>query len=133
LSLVLWEPGFSVGVGALDVDHIVIMSLMNHIDDAKQHGSDERTVAALVEALITYASGHFRREERLMARNHYPQLELHVREHRLLEQQLGELHEAYSRTPDPEISREIMELLNLWLVRHILNVDMRYRPYLQKT
>jgi len=40
------------------------------------------------------------------------------------------MHDAYTATRDPEISQEIMELLNFWLVEHILTVDMRYRSQL---
>lgn len=131
MALVIWEKAYSVGDPALDADHMILMSLMNHIDDAKRHGSDETAVGALVQALIRYARRHFRREEALMAAHGFPEITPHRNEHRLLEQQLAELHDAYQSTPDPEISREIMELLYFWLSRHILTVDMRYRPYLQ--
>ena len=130
MALIIWEDAFSVGVRALDIDHMILMSLMNHIDDAKRHGRDETAVGALVGALIHCAHRHFRREEALMAKAGYPEREPHTSEHRLVEQQLAELHDAYQRTPDPEISHEIMALLNLWLTRHILQIDLRYRPHL---
>lgn len=131
MALVIWEKAYSVGVAALDADHIVLMSLMNHLDDAKRHGSDETAVGTVVRALIGAARRHFRREEALMAAHGFPELEPHVNEHRVLEQQLAELHDAHERTPDPQISREIMELIQFWLSRHILTSDMRYRPYLE--
>lgn len=131
MPLVIWEKAYSVGVEALDNDHIILMSLMNHIDDAKRHGSDETAVGTVVRALIRCARQHFRREEALMAARGFPEREPHINEHRLIEQQLEELHDAYERTPDPEISREIMELIHFWLGRHILKIDMRYRPYLE--
>lgn len=130
MALILWEDAFSVGDEALDNDHIVIASLINHIDDAKQHGLDERVVGRLLKALIAYAVGHFQREEALLAGHGFAELEPHRNEHRVLLQQLDELYAAYRDTADPAISREIMELLNFWLVRHILKVDMRYRDFL---
>ncbi len=131
MTLILWRNEYSVGIGTLDADHIVIASLINHIDDAKQAGTDETAIAAILSALIEHARRHFAREERLMEKSGYPALERHREEHRLLEDQLREMHEEYQRTPDPELSQEIMELLNFWLVEHILKVDMHYRPYLK--
>lgn len=78
--------------------------------------SDEKNHNSMIEGIV-----HSKAEKLL--RHGYPDLEAHRHEHRLLEEQLAELHAAYQATPDPEISREIMELLNYWLVEHILKVD----------
>jgi hemerythrin-like metal-binding protein len=130
MGLVLWDRSLSVGVEVLDADHITIISLINHIDDAKQHGSDEDAVAAIVGTLIRFAVHHFRREEDMLAAVAYPDLQRHIEQHRLLEDQLAELHEAYAQTSDPDISQEIMELLHFWIVEHILRVDMPYKSFL---
>jgi hemerythrin len=130
MALIIWEQRYSVGVASLDCDHIVIASLINHLDDVKQHGSGEESVAAIIRALIRIAYEHFAREELMLLRHDYPDIEAHRRQHRLLEEQLEELYEAYQRTPDPEISQEIMELVNFWLVEHILKVDKLYAPLL---
>jgi hypothetical protein len=47
-----------------------------------------------------------------------------------LAQPWRELHTAYPLTPAPEISREIMGLLNDWRVELILKVDKRYGDFL---
>ena len=132
MALIIWSGRYSVGVDVLDADHIIVASLINHIDDAKQSGSDESAVGRVLKVLVDHAYAHFAREEALLEEHGYPQLERHREEHRLLEGQLGELYEEYTRTPDPEISREIMELLNYWLVEHILKVDMHYKQFLQR-
>jgi hemerythrin len=33
MALVLWDERYSVGVEALDCDHIIIASLINHVDE----------------------------------------------------------------------------------------------------
>lgn len=119
-------------IEALDADHITIVSLMNHIDDLKQSGTDEAAVGTVVKVLLDVAQTHFRREEGFLKSYDYPEFERHWQEHRVLEDQLAELREAYARTPDPDISREILELLNFWLVEHILKVDMRYKGFLRQ-
>lgn len=130
MALILWSNDYSVGVDSLDADHIVVASLINHIHEAKQFGSDEAVIGRLLNVLITHAHAHFNREEKLLERFGYPELAAHKKEHRLVADQLRELHEAYESTRDPEISAEIMELLRYWLVEHILKVDMRYKRFL---
>ena len=65
-----------------------------------------------------------------MSRGHYPGIGKHLDEHHLLEQQLQELHDEYEATADPAISKEIMELLNFWILDHILKCDMGYKDRL---
>jgi hemerythrin-like metal-binding protein len=131
MALIVWNYALSVGVDSLDADHIVVASLINHIDDAKQSASDERAVGRILRVLVEHAFAHFTREETLLETHSYPLLEQHRREHRLIEEQLQELCEAYERTADPELSREIMQILHFWLVEHIMKVDMHYKAFLE--
>lgn len=130
MALIVWSDALSVGVDALDADHIIVASLINHIDDAKQSASDERAVGRILRVLVEHAFAHFAREEALLETHRYPLLERHRREHGLIEEQLQELCEAYERTADPELSREIMHILHFWLVEHIMKVDMHYKAFL---
>jgi len=132
MTLITWINDYSVGVEPLDADHIMIISLMNQIDDLKQTGTEEAAVGTVLKVLLSVAHTHFRREEGFLKKHDYPDFEGHWHEHRVLEEQLGELQEAYARTPDPDISQEILELLNFWLIEHILKVDMRYKGFLHQ-
>ncbi|MCU0892772.1 MAG: bacteriohemerythrin [Rhodospirillales bacterium] len=127
MSLILWKTEYTVGDETLDADHIIIISLINQLDEAKLSGHDEAAIGPILRTLINYAVGHFRREEELMRRSHYRAIDAHLSEHRLLEQQLEELHDAYQATADPAVSAEIMELLNFWILDHILKCDMGYK------
>lgn len=130
MALIVWKDAMSVGNDALDDDHIVVASLINHIDDAKQSGTDEHAVGRILRVLVDHAFSHFAREEALLEQRGYPRLTEHKREHRLVEEQLQELCEAYARTADPELSHEIMQILYFWLVEHIMKVDMHYKSFL---
>jgi len=128
MSLIIWTKNFSVGNPALDSDHKILMSLINHIHDAKKAGEDETAVASLLETLMDYAQQHFRREEGLMKKCNYPGLERHREEHKMLTGQLSDLLADYHKTRSHETSDEIVEILSFWLVEHILEVDMDYKP-----
>jgi len=130
MSLIIWTKNFSVGNPALDSDHKILMSLINHIHDAKKAGEDETAVASLLETLMDYAQQHFSREEGLMKKNNYPDLDRHREEHKMLTDQLSDLLADYHKTGSHETSDEIIEILRFWLVEHILEVDMDYKPFM---
>jgi len=130
MSLIIWTKDFSVGDPALDSDHKILISLINHIHDAKKSGEDESAVASLLETLMDYAQQHFRREEGLMKKNNYPGLDRHKEEHKMLTDQLSDLLTDYHKTHSYETSDEIIEILRFWLVEHILEVDMDYKPFM---
>jgi len=132
MALIIWEKAFAVGVEALDADHIVIFSLINHIHEAKQSGTDESAVATILKVLLNQAHAHFAREEGLLRKYGYPGLERHREMHLMMAARLEELHDAYLASRSPEISDEIVGLLSLWLEEHILEADQAYKDFLQE-
>ena len=129
MALMLWTDDFSVGVDSLDADHIVIFSLINHVDDANRSGDDQHAIGRLLKVLLDVAEAHFQREEEIMVQNGFPELEAHVEEHRNIIDDVQSLYVAYQETQSSEISHEIAKTLCAWLEEHILETDMQYRPY----
>lgn len=131
MALVIWAEKYSVGVDRLDKDHIVLASLLNHVDEAKRFLTDERIVGQVISAFVDHAFTHFRREERLLEKYRYPDLANHQKLHQSLGQELGHLVAAHERSLDPAISDEIVNFLCVWLDDHLLKADMRYKPFLK--
>ncbi len=132
MALIVWDKAYAVGVEALDADHIVIFSPMNHIHEAKQSGTDEGAIGAILKVLLEHANAHFKREEGVLGKYGYPELEQHREMHRVVALQLEELHDAYLASHSPEVSDEIVALLALWLEEHILEADMAYKGFLEQ-
>ncbi|NQU60606.1 MAG: hemerythrin family protein [Rhodospirillales bacterium] len=132
MALIVWTNDFQVGVDKLDADHIMIFSLINHIDEAHLTGSDEKAIGRILQVLIERAFAHFQREEMLMKKHDYPDFEAHAAEHQKIIEELESLYEAYQDKPSADVSREIVEMLSAWLEEHVLETDMRYRPYLSE-
>ncbi len=133
MALILWSGDYKVDVESLDADHIMIFSLINHIDDSHQSGNDENAIGRILKVLIDRAFAHFQREEMMMRRKNYPDVDAHAAEHQKIIEELRSLYEIYLETPSAAVSREIVELLSSWLEDHILVTDMRYRPYLAES
>ena len=132
MALIIWDSNYSVGVDSLDADHIVLFSLINHIHEARQSAADEAAIGQILKVLIENAHAHFRREEKLLEKNGYPDLDEHLKHHRLVAEQLKELHEEYLRYQGAETIEELIKLLGFWLEEHILKVDKKYKPFLEK-
>ncbi len=132
MALIVWNTVYEVGVEELDADHVIMFSLINHLHEAKRSGSDGAVVRSIFKVFSTHARSHFEREEQFLASHGYPDLEQHRRMHRVVAEQLQELHDAYLVSHRPEISDEIIGLLSRYLLEHILEADMRYRDFLQK-
>ncbi|NQU61408.1 MAG: hypothetical protein HQ512_09775 [Rhodospirillales bacterium] len=46
--------------------------------------------------------------------------------------ELQSLYTQYRDNPSPAISNEIIGMLSSWLSGHILETDMRYKPYMKE-
>jgi hemerythrin len=125
----LWTDEYSVANNAVDADHQTFFALASELATA---APQPEQLADVLHRLEAYAQGHFAREEALMAAINYPALEEHVKSHRKFVDWLNAETARYRNagTSHAEIAREICAFVEEWLVRHIMNEDMRYRDYI---
>lgn len=128
MPFITWTPSFSVGHPVLDADHRKLIDILNQIYDAWQtHSSVE--LGRMFDELLDYTDHHFSREESHLAARDYTDLARHHAAH----ERLRELVHAFrSRhlaglTADA-MTEEMAKFLKSWLMDHILEEDMKYRP-----
>ncbi len=131
MPLIMWTNDYSVGDDALDNDHIIIASIINHINEAVRFKADRAVVGRMLKALVDHAQGHFQREEKLLEQRGYPRLDEHRRMHRVMAGRLSALYDEYQSGSDPAASEETMNVLCAWFDDHILEVDMQYKTFLR--
>lgn len=132
MSIIQWTPDFSVGVGSIDTDHKVLISLINQLDDAIRGGEPKKTVSRVLDALFDYTNYHFAREELLMRACAYPDIEAHARTHATLRAQVHDIRNRYRRNAESIHAREVLAFLKNWLASHIIGRDMLYAPFMQR-
>lgn len=130
MAMIEWTPAFSVGIGSLDADHRMLISLLNQLDDAITRGEPRETVRRVLDGLLDYSDYHFAREEALMAACGYPDVEAHTRTHRTLRAQVADIRDRYVRNPETIHAREVLIFLKNWLKAHILGRDKLYQPFM---
>ncbi|MBI5164160.1 MAG: hemerythrin family protein [Magnetospirillum sp.] len=124
VKTVKWTEAMSVGVAALDDDHKKIIALLNKTIAALYAGVADKAMIGILDELDAYTQGHFQREEAYLEERGYPGLGPHRDQHANLMAHLGRMRGA-------DRGGELMEMLNIWLIDHILRHDMEYRRYLE--
>ncbi len=126
---ICWRSKLSVGVPEIDQDHKVLIGHLNALGHAVNDGDyDGRAVARTLVELIQYTRAHFEREERLMARIRYPELETHKVEHARAVRTIQDLAQSFSEEPGQRSARELYAFVADWLVSHIIMNDMKLAP-----
>jgi hemerythrin len=137
---VAWREALSVSNNLIDADHQHLLFLINTFEEIF---TADRSIADLLTAigeLRDYTRTHFAREERIMLVLRYPRYDHHKLAHaRLIEQldlaakplrELGEVLAATAAALPEEIRDSLVGLLRHWLLDHIMDEDMQYKPLL---
>jgi len=127
--LISWDNEFSVGIDTIDRQHTHMLRLINKIDEVIQEGGTYERFAPLINDLIEFTNRHFAYEEKLLAKNHCPNLDRHKKSHVHLREELSCWQEKVAEAR-PEDMNEHMLFLRLWFPGHILNVDKKDAEYL---
>lgn len=129
MKILEWKDSYSVGVKALDEQHMKLLSHLNTIYQLFDDPSQKERLDELLSELEEYATTHFKSEEELFEKYHFHSLEQHAKEHRMYEQKVTEFR-ARLNSPDEKITVDMLEFLADWLTGHILGSDQDYRRYL---
>lgn len=129
MALLHWRDNMSVGVEAVDNDHKHLVDLLNRMHFLVLAGGDRPSIGEVLDELVHYTEYHFDREETLMRSSNYPGLEEHRTCHQELARRLLEYRKTFEDRPDSFDSNAFYDFLSEWLVVHVLEKDMKYKPY----
>lgn len=132
--LIVWKDEFAIDHGVIDDDHRFLFDFVNKIlADSREDDYRER-LAGELRTLREFAVKHFTREEALQRASGFPDQTEHGGLHRDLLDQLDrfvELMNLTKRTGErmENSLRKTQSFLYRWLLSHILDYDMKMRPY----
>jgi hemerythrin len=133
MSFITWSDELSVDIEEIDQQHKNLIDIINKMDELVKMGSKaERShIRKIFAELVDYTSYHFKAEEELFQAYHYPGWEEHKKQHNDLAMQLLKLQISFAKG-ETDVSQEMMNFLNKWLVDHILVSDKEYAKFLKK-
>lgn len=117
------DAELSVGNAMMDRDHRQMVKLANDVFFAMQQHESKAALLASLDKLIAFTQEHFKREEEIMQRIQYLELESHKLQHDKLSREVLELHARFN-SGKAMLSIEVSKFLNVWVFRHILHDDM---------
>lgn len=130
-----WKSEYSVGDETLDKQHQELIRIMNELYSLLQEPPEARNegrVEFIFGGLADYIATHFAYEEQRMVEARYPyeKLVAHRAEHHELIKKVRRYHLAVMDGNQVGLMELMPYLYNDWLVHHICEQDMDYRPYL---
>ncbi|SMH33636.1 bacteriohemerythrin [Azospirillum agricola] len=129
MTHVAWDETMSVGVAVLDDEHKRLLDLFNGLLESGITPANREELSALLVSLRDYVAVHFAREEALMERRRYPDLDAHIAAHRYFEGEVDKLHADFDGDNTTMLRMDLILLLKDWFVEHIQETDALYRPY----
>jgi hemerythrin-like metal-binding protein len=127
--LINWSDLMSVKNGQMDADHKQLVRLINELYSAMWLDQAHTVIQTCLDSLKQYVRYHFQAEEELMAQASYPGLKAHQAVHGTFIDTVADMEKRWQEG-DSEVSEQMMDLLQGWLVDHIMKVDMQYTEYL---
>ncbi len=123
--MIEWDDNYSVNVSIIDEQHKKLIDIINKAITAKQHNGRPEDISEILYGMTIYAYEHFKTEEAYMKKFECPEYESHKNEH----------SDFYIKTlvfnnretkDDNQITDDILEYLQQWLVGHIQIRDKEY-------
>jgi hemerythrin len=132
MSLIEWDPSFSVGSARMDADHKKLIALLNRLYDAWHGGEGIHELGWLFDELLAYAETHFTAEEMALKSRSYARLEKQRDDHRRLKESVVAFRDRHLAGETPDLlTEEMTAFLKAWLLEHILGEDMLYRDHMK--
>lgn len=121
-----WSENLSVGDPAMDAQHRQLIGLLNEFARFANPGVAFDTIMRM----FNYAAVHFQEEEELLSRAGYPELAQQKREHQLFLAKTTEF--SAQSLSDPDLYVKLATYLSAWLLHHIMEEDMKYKPFVRR-
>jgi hemerythrin len=125
-----WSEKYYVGIAFADVQHKQLVDIINRLHQALVDGKGRKVVGKNLDDLIRYTRAHFAVEEKVLQSCGYPDFLAHHSEHECLAYDVLEFYQRIM-SEDSSLSAHSVDFLKDWLGEEILDVDMKFAPFLK--
>ena len=124
-----WSTEYNINVKRLDVQHRLLVKLVDNLHDAWVARVDKAVLKDLLVELLEFSQIHFSFEEQLMKEYDFPDSADHQKQHRILLRRLNELVTLAS-SQKPPTSYSAYDIVTDWALVHITDQDDRLGIFL---
>lgn len=126
MEFITWSDDLALGIDAVDMDHQMLVGLINQLHDAIEREDEASELALIVDSLTLYCQTHFDREELMMRACGYGDFARHRRIHTSFSKTIGAVNRLFRSRPDLIDYGSLLDFLKDWLERHIKGTDRQY-------
>lgn len=131
MPIAQWGDTYKTGHDTVDTQHQALFRMVNELHDAIIANKDQSVLFPTLERLAKYTVEHFKTEEALMTRVHYPLYSKHREKHEALTKEVQEIAEKY-RSGKAVLSMTLSTFLAKWLQHHIKGDDVALVKFLKE-
>ena len=130
-QLITWNDSYSVGVLTMDSHHKRLIDLINRFHAAIKSGEGIAQTGAILKEVATYTRFHFKAEEDLMRKANYSGFAAQEKAHNAFVRSIESAQERLL-AGDSTVTQSLLDLLEKWLVQHIVTMDKQYEAAVNK-
>ena len=127
-DLIPWNQKLVLGIPAIDDQHKELVRLINSLYGAMKIKAGASEAGKVLDELSRYTSYHFKFEENLFDKFHYPATAEHKKAHQELVAKVVHFQQEFHQGR-AGLSMDLMYFLTDWLKQHILQTDKAYTPF----
>ncbi len=124
MSTFEWSSDYNIGIKVIDQQHRRIIDYINQVYAAPKSSAARAELKEVLTNLIDYTLSHFAFEEALLEEANYADLQEHQLTHANFCNLIEHMQTRFNSGDD--VSTELAELLQRWLLQHILTDDRSY-------
>src|SRR5271157_3751174 len=125
-----WSEKYQVGITFADVQHKQLVDIINRLHQALVEGKSRVEMGRTLDELIRYTQAHFAAEEKVLQSCGYPDFVAHHSEHERLAYAVLEFYQRLM-SHEMVMTTNAVDFLKDWLGEEILDVDMKFAPFLK--
>lgn len=125
-----WEEKYSVDVPELDECQKELFAKFNTLIELKTNKADAKAVTNMISDINDFSKMYFSKEERILRKRKYPDLETHSKAHRQFIKNSISLRREIAEDVN-NLTMDIILELRDWLFDHIETSDALYVPFLR--
>lgn len=128
-----WNESYAIGVEEVDRQHRELFARFEAVMDAIGEGKGKEELVPLLVFLHDYMTTHFRDEEELHRRYHYPRAGFHREAHETFRGRIDAFREELeARGGSNILAIQAVQALFRWLVDHVCGMDKDFGGFVGK-
>ena len=129
-----WKEELELNIDSIDSQHKELFNIGNKVYlllEQHQEGEDNYDeIINVINELKDYTRYHFKTEEDLFIKYHYPDYEKHKKEHESFIRYINSINLSTYDEKQELFLTELLKKIIDWIFNHIITTDYMYKDYL---